>query len=74
LPKREDINQVLAYGFSYQAKAVLLVFPKSKRSRHGLSRMGRIRDVVVYEYVFDLAAQNIEAEEESFAETIGTLL
>jgi len=65
---RDDLNQVVAYGFSYKCPSVVLVQPfgKSGKPARGLHRLGSINNMNVYRYVFDLGAKDLEAEESAF--------
>jgi 5-methylcytosine-specific restriction enzyme subunit McrC len=70
IPGREDINQVIGYGFSYRAKSVVIVHPRLEDNDHGAHALGVINGVRFFQYAFDLAAKDLEAEEETFAQVI----
>jgi 5-methylcytosine-specific restriction enzyme subunit McrC len=66
--ERSAIEQALTYGLSYRCNQVVLAHPRqSSESFQGLRLQGRIGDLSLYQYVFDLAADPIEQEEERFA-------
>ena len=66
-PSREDIEQVIAYGFSYRSPNVVLVHPKRKGGIPGLHNIGTIEGCTFYHYIIDLAAEDPGAEEGHFA-------
>jgi 5-methylcytosine-specific restriction enzyme subunit McrC len=69
-PYRDDINQLIAYGASYRAPKVVLVHPRAESARHGLSLLGRIGSLAVYEYALDLAAGDLPEEERVLSESM----
>jgi 5-methylcytosine-specific restriction enzyme subunit McrC len=72
---RGDLNQAIAYGVSYGSKDVVLVQPRGIKSRPvpGLRQLGTIGSMTVHQYVFDLNARDLHAEEEAFASRMKTL-
>jgi 5-methylcytosine-specific restriction enzyme subunit McrC len=73
-PPREDLNQVIAYGASYRAPRALIVQPSAEySSKHGMSLVGRISNLEVYLYVFNLDADDLGAEEQEFASAVAAL-
>lgn len=65
--KRHEIEQALTYGLTYRCNQVVLAHPRrSPESFHGLRLQGRIGELSLYQYVFDLAANPIAQEEERF--------
>lgn len=73
-PDRDDLNQTVTYGFSYRAPAVVIVQPRAKNgSRRGLIKLGRIAELSVYQYVMDLAAEDLAAEEEALVRAVSDL-
>lgn len=65
---RSSIEQAVTYGVSYRCNRVVLVHPRVDPNGFcGLRPQGRMEDLAIYQYVFDLAADPIEAEEERFA-------
>lgn len=73
IPDRLDINQIVTYGASYRTEAVMIVHPRIG-DRRGLYSVGRIGTLRVYQYIFDLFAENLEDEEAAFAKCILHLL
>jgi 5-methylcytosine-specific restriction endonuclease McrBC regulatory subunit McrC len=66
---RSDINQCIAYGFSYRVSVVLLV-----RQRRGTEPqthvVGTIGGVKLVEYRFDLGAADLPREEQAFVRAV----
>ncbi len=75
-PKREDINQAIVYGVAYEARHTVLLYPydPSKHTGDRLRQLGRIGDMILHRYFFDLAAPSLEEEEVAFATTIKQLI
>jgi 5-methylcytosine-specific restriction enzyme subunit McrC len=65
-PERDDINQVVTYAVTYRAPTVVLAHPLTWGGKHGLHLVGRIGTLSVWQYGFDLAAQDLEEEEQLF--------
>lgn len=66
--ERAAIEQAITYGLSFRCNQVVLAHPRrDPESFRGLRLQGRIGDVSLHQYVFDLAADPIEREEERFA-------
>lgn len=61
-PKREDVDQVLAYSVVYGCKDALLIYPASKPSAAKFLEYGIVRDVKVHVLVLDLDASNLMQE------------
>lgn len=73
-PDPKDVQQVIAYAASYRAPSAVLVSPRIDE-RHGLRSLGRITGTThVYQYFFDLSADDLLVEEQSFAAAIRSLL
>jgi len=73
-PDRDDINQVVTYGFSYRARNVVLVSPKpANRGSVGLRKIGTIKPLAVYQYVFDLGSTDLEDQEVRFAAAVASV-
>lgn len=67
-PGRDDLNQVITYGVSYRANAVVVVQPRADGGqRHGLIHLGDIDGRAVYQYVLDLSG-DLAAEEAALVE------
>ncbi len=72
-PDRSDIEQAIGYGFSYRCKDVVLVHPKRDGGTPGLHHVGTMQGYKFHQYVMDLAAEDPEAEEATFAAAIASL-
>lgn len=73
-PERDDLNQIITYGVSYQSPAIVVVQPRADGgSRHGLIRLGSIDGRAVYQYVIDLTG-DLDAEEAAMVAAVRTLL
>jgi 5-methylcytosine-specific restriction endonuclease McrBC regulatory subunit McrC len=73
-PQRDDINQVIAYGASYRARAVVLAQPTKDSAEAGLHRLGTLGPLSVYSYGVDLGAQHLADVETAFARDMHRLL
>ena len=74
-PDRSDLNQVITYGASYRARKALIVQPWGPKSKHrGLKMLGGIANLEIYQYVFDLSTDDLEAEEQLFADEVTRLV
>ncbi|MEO6393084.1 MAG: hypothetical protein ABIP75_14645 [Pyrinomonadaceae bacterium] len=73
-PKREDINQVIAYGFSYRATRVVILHPKTESGLSGMRAIGEIDNVALFQYAFDLASDTPSLEEEHLFQALLTLM
>jgi 5-methylcytosine-specific restriction enzyme subunit McrC len=71
---RSFIEQATTYGLCYGVKDVVIVQPRSAASHHGLQTFGRIGDIWVHTYRVDLAATDLQAEEDGFASSVGGVL
>lgn len=72
---REHLNQALTYALVYKASRILLVHPRSSELEPGgLHHMGDVEHVEVYQYRFDLSAEDLLSEEELFGGAIERLV
>jgi 5-methylcytosine-specific restriction enzyme subunit McrC len=71
---RSDLNQVLAYALSYRADTVVIFLPVESRTETGLSLIGRIQNIALYRYGFNMAADELDTEEGLMADAILDLL
>lgn len=71
---RDDIDQVLVYGLCYRAPVVVLILPAETLDDKGLREIGIVNSVRVCRYRFNLAAMDLDAEEQDFANAMGALL
>jgi len=69
VPRRGDLNQVISYGMAFRAPAVVIAAPKAKGTagpRAGLSWIGNVESLDIYQYVLDLSG-DLPAAEREFA-------
>jgi 5-methylcytosine-specific restriction enzyme subunit McrC len=73
LPKREDLNQAITYGFAYGASHVVLAQPRAEKGGRppGMHSLGEISGLQVSQYVSDLAG-DLAVEESAFAASMRT--
>ncbi len=69
---REHVNQALAYAVSYRVP-VVLIRPCLSHETSGLSKHGEVSGITVYRYLFDLAGQ-LGDEEQNFAISMRSFL
>lgn len=68
---REAIEQAVTYAATYRCNRVVLAHPRARdQDGAGLRLQGRIGDLAVYQYVFDLEAADLLAEESNFANSM----
>jgi 5-methylcytosine-specific restriction enzyme subunit McrC len=74
-PPRDSIEQAITYAAAYRCDRVVLAQPRGYRQEFsGLRLHGRIGDLAVYQYVFDLNPSHLALEEEAFAEAMLRLM
>jgi 5-methylcytosine-specific restriction enzyme subunit McrC len=67
LSDRSHINQAVTYAASYRTKRVVLVHPRrSSWQSPGMRLQGVVDEIEVYQYCYDLNADDLEAEEDAF--------
>ncbi len=72
--KRDAIEQAVTYAASYRCDRVVLAHPRHEdQGFSGLRVLGRLGDLTVYQYVFDLAAEQLDLEDQRFGEAIGSI-
>ncbi len=74
---RDDLHQAIAYGISYRCKKVVLVHPrgaKTDAAAVGLRELGRLNDMVVYQYVYDLSTHDLVGQENQFGQRVAALV
>ncbi|PPH08590.1 hypothetical protein C5C36_16200 [Rathayibacter sp. AY1G1] len=74
LPERTEVNQAVTYATLYGTTSVLLVHPKTDQHAGGLHLIGDVGAVSVFDYRYDLAAVDLDAEDQRFARQVGALL
>jgi 5-methylcytosine-specific restriction enzyme subunit McrC len=71
---RSAIEQAVTYGVSYRCNQVVLAHPRSHSGNFsGLRLQGKVGNLAIYQYVFDLSTDPLENEEARFAATIQKL-
>lgn len=73
LPDRSEMEQAIVYGVAHDAPHVVIVCPRTGTA-HRLMTIGHIGEIVLHLYLFDLAADDIEAEEYHFAADLFNLV
>jgi 5-methylcytosine-specific restriction enzyme subunit McrC len=73
-PDRGDINQAITYALCYGTDRAVLVHQYPLRGPKGLSLIGVIGGIRLEAYAFDLGAEDLEAEEKAFAETLFSIV
>ncbi|UTY57389.1 McrC family protein [Massilia sp. erpn] len=71
---RAEINQVVTYAALYGVDTALIVMPYHKETIAGINYLGRVGDIAVYQYNFDLAANNMDEEEKKWIDTVVELI
>ena len=71
---RADVNQALVYGISYRANAVALVYPETRVDRFGLRYRGKLGNVVLFSYGFDLGNADLTYVEDAICKTLFSLV
>ena len=75
VPKRPDLNQVIAYGMAFRAPAVVIAAPKAKGTagpKAGLTWIGSAELMDIYQYVLDLG-DDLPAAERGLAAALEQL-
>jgi 5-methylcytosine-specific restriction enzyme subunit McrC len=70
---RDDVNQTVTYAASYGSSVAVIVHPHHEKSNHGLHAVGRVGNIILYQYGFDLSAYDLSKEEENFVVCIRNL-
>lgn len=69
--RRRDVNQALTYALVYKAKRVMLVHPRASAVEpSGLRHIGDVDSVEVYQYRFDLGADDLLDEDERLGHAV----
>lgn len=72
---RSAIEQAVTYGVSYRCNQVVLAHPRSHSGDFsGLRLQGKLGELAIYQYVYDLSADPLENEEARFAVAIQELV
>lgn len=73
--KRDAIEQAVTYAVSFRSDSVVLVHPRASEDQiGGMHFLGTIGGVAVYQYRFDLGADDLAKEESRFGNSIGAAL
>ena len=72
-PDRGDLNQAITYAASYRCPNVVLVQPLGDSGFRGLRPLGTLGDIAVHQYVLDLGADDLAAEEACFGRAVHRL-
>lgn len=68
---RVAIEQAITYAAAYRCNRVVLAHPRARNQDKARLRLqGRIGDLAVYQYVFDLEAADLLVEESKFADSM----
>jgi len=73
-PDRPDINQAITYALSYGTNCAVLVHQRRPGSPKGLSLRGKIQEIKIYAYAFDLGARDLDTEEAALADCLFDLV
>lgn len=68
--ERDDINQLVTYATIYGVNRAVIVMPAHSKAPRGHHYLGKVGPVYVYQFNFDLAANDTELEEEFWAATM----
>lgn len=74
--KKEDRYQIITHAVAYGVRLAVLVLPRNS-NRRGLFHVGNVGEaetVSLYEYRFDLAEDDFEAEEKALIEAVSGLV
>lgn len=73
MPKREDVEQVLAYAVRYGVNRALLIYPRSAGQESGLQAVGSIGSVTIFQYHYDLDAEDLDQSKDKFSAAVKRL-
>lgn len=71
---RDDINQVITYALCYGTQRAVLAHQSRPGAPKGLSHIGTIRGIRIEGYAFDLGAEDLDAEEQTFCDCLFDLV
>ncbi len=73
-PDRDDLNQIITYAASFRSPRVVVVQPRSHDSDHaGLTQLGTMGRLKVFQYVINLGSADLVREEKAFGHAITQL-
>lgn len=71
---RPAMEQCVTYAATYRCERLVLVHPRGRgQAFTGLRLQGRIGDLSIYQYIFDLGGESIEGEEAIFAQAMHSI-
>lgn len=73
VPPRDELDQALTYALTHNVRLVVLVHPCPSHRASGLTFVGSVGDVQVFDYRFDLGADDLQAEEQAWSTAIHDL-
>lgn len=71
---REDINQAITYAVTFATTDTVLVHIAPTGGKRGLYTIGRVGEVTVWGYAFDLSADDLEVEERALYQGLISLV
>jgi 5-methylcytosine-specific restriction enzyme subunit McrC len=74
LSSRDAINQAVTYAVTYRTNQVLLIHPCAAGQANGMRLLGKVGDIKVHQYRFNLAAADLPGEDALFASAVAELL
>ena len=74
VPDRPDVNQVVLYGAHYGCQRVMVLYAGRGENQNWVERVGNIGAHTLYTGHIDLAADQIEDEEQNFVGAVAKLL
>lgn len=73
MPKRDDVEQVVAYAVRFGVDKALIVYPKNTVHTPGLQAVGKVGSVSIFQYHFDLDTEDVGASKTEFVESVRRL-
>lgn len=70
---REDLNQVISYALSYRVRVAVLFLPALTAAEAGLSKVGEVRGIHVYQHRMWLGAGDLFAEAREMATSLNAV-
>jgi 5-methylcytosine-specific restriction enzyme subunit McrC len=71
---REDLNQVISYALCYDVPVAVLFLPALAEHEAGLTDIGKIKGIGVYQYAMWLGSTELSQEAQHMAVSLGDLL
>lgn len=71
---RSELEQVMVYGVRYDSPVVVTIHPRRRNATGGLVVSGRIGEILVAQYRVDLAADDLDAEMATMAQSLVELI